>query len=118
MLAKKSIAIVKSAMPAQLRASHACLGHALPAVQLVSAMSKQLAGKHIRLRAIMHTGTDGEMLESMATYGLEGKSICQILGGGYTHMQFQEWLDQQKIVEDKQSQEEKPSSSSSSPLPQ
>jgi hypothetical protein len=92
--------LIKKAMPAQLKTSHACLGKSMPAVQLVAASSKQMAGKHIRLCAVCHGGSNQEMLESMATYGLPPANQSFHLGGGFTLDRFLEWVEEQKLVEE------------------
>ena len=98
-LAKKSFAIVQTAMPAQLMASHACLGHALPAIRLVAPISKQLAGRHIRLHSVMHVGTDQDMLESMAEYGLEKQNLSHVIGGGFSLGNLLSWIEKQEQKE-------------------
>jgi hypothetical protein len=99
-LGKKSFELVKKTMPAQLRASHACLGLSMPAIQLVAPASKQMAGKHIRLRAVSHSGTNQEMLDSMSNYGLYSKNLCAHLGGEFTQERFLEWVEDQKLKEE------------------
>ena len=94
------MAIVRDAMPAQLRVSHACLGHAMPAIKLVAPMSKQIAGKHIRLRSVQHSGSDTEMLASMAESDLDAKHLSHVVGGGFTHEHFEDWLSTQRNLED------------------
>ena len=96
MLGKKTFELVKTAFPAQLRASNACMGHSMPAIQLVAPASKQLAGKHIRLRSVHHTGSDKEILESMSNYGLHSKNLCHQLGGDFTQERFLEWTQEQE----------------------
>ena len=86
-------------MPAQLRASHACLGLSMPGIQLVAPASKQMAGKHIRLRAVSHSGSNQEMLDSMSDYGLYSKNLCRHLGGEFTQEHFLEWVEAQKLKE-------------------
>jgi hypothetical protein len=99
MLGKKTLDLVKKAMPAQLKSSHACLGNSMPAVQLVAASSKILAGKRIRLRAVCHGGSNQEMLDSMATYGLPPDNQSFQLGGGFTLDRFLKWVEEKKLVE-------------------
>ena len=103
-LGKKSFAIVNDAMPARLRVSHGCLGSTLKAIDLVAPASKHLAGRHIRLRAVSHVGSNNEMLSSMAAYGLEKDHQSHVIGGGYTHAHFLEWLALRKEYERKTTQ--------------
>jgi hypothetical protein len=99
MLGKQSFDLVKKAMPAPLRASHACLGLSMPAIKLVAPSSRQMAGKHIRLRAVSHAGSNQEMLDSMANYGLFAPNICEHLGGGFTQDNLLDWVGEQKSKE-------------------
>jgi hypothetical protein len=86
-------------MPARLRVSHACLGSSLKAIDLVAPAAKQLAGRHIRLRTVVHVGSNSEMLSSMAPYGLEKDHQSHVIGGGFTQERFLEWLEQRQEYE-------------------
>jgi hypothetical protein len=96
MLGKQSFDLVKKAMPAPLRASHACLGLSMPAIKLVAPSSRQMAGKRIRLRAVSHAGSNQEMLDSMANYDLFAPNICEHLGGSFTQDNLLDWVGEQK----------------------
>ena len=48
------------------------------------------------LRAVSHAGSQQEMLDSMANYGLFAPNICEHLGGGFTQDNLFDWVGEQK----------------------
>ena len=99
-LAKKSLGVVQRAMPGQLRVSHACLGMKLQAISFVAPQSKQITGKHIRMRSVHHEGTNEEMIQSMKSYGFSKDNVSSAIGGNYTHEKFLMWVERQKEEEE------------------
>lgn len=86
-------------MPAELKASHALLGYAMSAIKLVAPISKQLAGRHIRLRSVSHCGSDKDMIDSMKEYGLNEQHVTSVVGGDFTKDKFFNWINEQQHAE-------------------
>ena len=91
-------------MPGQLRVSHACLGMKLQAISFVAPQSKQITGKHIRMRSVHHEGSNDDMIQSMECYGFCKANVSTAIGGNYTHEKFLLWVDVQKQKEEQQQQ--------------
>ena len=52
-----------------------------------------------RHRMQLHSGTDTENLESMATFNISPDCVPKWLGGNFTEEQFREWLLEQRETE-------------------
>lgn len=54
---------------------------------------KYLYGKRMRLRTVVHNGSNSELVASLETYHVPKKSIPVCLGGDVDDVPFQRWLN-------------------------
>ena len=92
-------------MPIKIRAEHLLTGSANGVMSLVLPVQKHVVAKDIRLRMVVHSGTDERILESFQPYGLGSHNICHVAGGDYKHDDFLDWLDARRAMEERQQQE-------------
>jgi hypothetical protein len=88
-------------MPIKIKAEHLLTGSANGVMSLVLPVRKHVVAKDIRLRMVVHTGTDEKILESFNPYGLCSKNIGHVSGGDYKHDDFLDWLDARREMEER-----------------
>ena len=98
-MAKKSVAIYRDAMPIELKAFHICVGSGQSVAHLSLPIFKQLAGKSLRARMITHAGSDKDILTSLQRYGLKRQNVSSVVGGNFTLKDYAEWLDERDQLE-------------------
>ena len=96
LLTKQSSVITIECMPIKMKAEHLLAGSANGVMSLVLPVMKHVVAKELRLRMVVHSGTDGKILESIKPYGLSSKNVSHTLGGDYKHSDFVEWLEERK----------------------
>lgn len=87
-------------MPIKMKAEHLLAGSANGVMSLVLPVMKHVGGKELRLRIVVHSGTDSKILESIKPYGLNSKNVSHALGGDFKHADFLTWLEDWKQQED------------------
>lgn len=98
-LSKKNILILNS-LPIVFRALHGCAGTGKGVMDLVLPVLKHIAGKRWRLRGILHTGSDTEVLASLGDYGLGKDHVHGLFGRTHNNMErLLAWLDERKLLE-------------------
>lgn len=92
-LGKDMAELFTSGLPLKLQAMHCCLqatgrniyGLALPAY-------KQLLSRHIRLRTVVHSCCDANLLARLDKYGIAADGVPVELGGTFGENNFVSWL--------------------------
>lgn len=92
---RKMVAISK-AMPIKFRALHFCSGSGHGVVGMVLPMILALFPSHYRHRVQLHSGTDQDIIESLASYGISSNSVTPRLGGDFDDDRFLSWLREQR----------------------
>jgi hypothetical protein len=87
------------ALPVQLKAVHMCLPIlAYSFLAVVIPVVKQICGKEIRLRMMLHVKSGPGFIREMEPYGVSVKNIPSVLGGAFRHADYLVWLREQEIV--------------------
>jgi hypothetical protein len=55
--------------------------------------------QELRLRMVVHSGTDAKIVESLKPFGLSSGSIGSVVGGDFTQTDFLKWLQNQNRLE-------------------
>jgi hypothetical protein len=71
-------------------------GSANGVMSLVLPVMKHVVAKELRLRIVVHSGTDSKILDSLKPYGLNSKNVSHSLGGDFKHSDFLIWLEHWK----------------------
>jgi hypothetical protein len=101
-LSRYSMALFRDCLPIKLRAIHICGAHIRvpPPLQFILPVVKFIAGKHIRRRMLLHTGSDNTVIMGLTKYGLTRSIIPCEVGGDYHWQAFHaEWLANRLLVE-------------------
>jgi hypothetical protein len=98
LLMKGSIALFKCG-PIRWRSLHICSGARKSVVSILLPIFKQLVGKYYRVRTILQTGSDSEIVYGMETYGLLGKNLFSILGRNLQNDNVSEWVQARRLAE-------------------
>jgi hypothetical protein len=56
---------------------------------------KQMCGKDVRLRMMLHAKSGPGFIREMETYGVSVKNIPSVLGGAFQHVDYLVWLREQ-----------------------
>lgn len=94
---EKKILRVMNAVPVQCMTIHSFTGSGHSVISLVLPVLKHMLGKRLRLRLLVHAGSDKEILERLAMYGVKGDHLDGYVSGSYVrqHAAFLEWVEQQ-----------------------
>lgn len=84
------------AIPSKVKATH-CFGGSETSVysQVVAPADNFVIGRYLRLRQIVHQGTDQEVIQKLGPYGLGRPHIIVERGGTITQSYIDEWIEQQ-----------------------
>lgn len=94
-LSKKARCILE-ALTMLPKAVHMCLPIlAYSFLSVVIPVVKQISGRDVRLRMLMHVKSGPGFIEEMEPYGVSAKNIPSILGGAFRHEDYLVWLRQQ-----------------------
>jgi hypothetical protein len=96
LLTKQSSVLTIECMPIKMRAEHLLAGSANGVMSLVLPVMKHVVAKELRLRMVVHSGTDSKILDSIKPYGLSSKNVSHALGGDFKHSDFLIWLEDWK----------------------
>jgi len=93
----KKLFRVLNAVPALYRSVHTFTGSGQSVVGLTMPVLKHMGGRYYRLRLVLHAGSDKEILERLALYGITGDHLGAYVGGRYNNTrepgEFRQWLD-------------------------
>lgn len=93
-------------MPCELKCLHYCSGPGSSVLSIVMPIVKRMMTPHMRLRTVVQSGSDMEILEKLHEYGLQDVHARPLLRGAiYNQEQCAEFLRQQRIKEQQQQQE-------------
>jgi hypothetical protein len=99
LLTKTQMMLLSECFPAELKAFHVFAGSSgVWAVDLIMPVIKQLAGKHIRLRMVCHSGRES-LSAFCKTYNFHSSDMSVIIGGEFTYARFMSWLEQESLNE-------------------
>lgn len=86
-------------MPIKLKADHLLAGSANGVMSLVLPVMKHVVARELRLRMVVHSGTDEKIVDSLLPYGLTSINVVQSSGGEYKPNDFITWLEYRKVHE-------------------
>jgi hypothetical protein len=100
------MALLRDCLPIKVKAIHVCLPLLKPPFQFVIPIVKFLAGKRLRRRMVLHSGSEHEILSGLDTYGI-GRSIIPFEIGGDYHLEaaHAEWVVDRLQVERQREEE-------------
>jgi hypothetical protein len=93
---------MRDCLPIKIRAMHISLPQAKikPVFPFIIPVVKYLAGKYIRRRMVLHSGSEDLIVMSLIKYGLSRSIIPFEVGGDYRWQEFHaEWLANRLLVE-------------------
>lgn len=101
-LAKKIFAVM-NVVPVRCLTIHNFTGSGQSVMGLVLPVIKHMLGKRLRLRLLVHAGSDKEILERLAMYGVTGDHLEGYVSGSYVrqHATFLAWVEQRMQEETK-----------------
>jgi hypothetical protein len=101
----KQLATLVNAFPGKVRALHLCTGPGRSVVGLLLPILKQIWGREMRLRVLLHAGLGSDVLHRFADYGL-GEKHVQAIYGPHSDKVFtsQDWILEQRKCERSYSQ--------------
>jgi hypothetical protein len=99
-LSRYNLALLRDCLPIKVRAVHICLPQLKPPFLFVIPVVKFMAGKHLRRRMILHSGSEHLVLMGLIKYGL-GRTIVPFeVGGDYRwEVWHAEWVANRLLVE-------------------
>ena len=56
--------------------------------------------QELRLRMVVHSGTDAKIIESLKPYGLGSGNLGSVVGGDFTQTDFLNWLQNRNRMEE------------------
>ena len=86
------------AIPVTVRAVHMCGGPGSSVMSIVMPIMKFMFGKHMRHRTQIHSGSDLEITESLAEFGIDAAPLVR--GAIYNQEQCAEFLKERQRKED------------------
>jgi hypothetical protein len=97
-LGKTSLRVLE-ALPLQMKAVHLCLPLlSYSFLKVVIPVVKQLSGKQLRLRMMLHMKSGPCFIREMEAYGISVKNIPFVLGGAFLNQDYLVWLQEQERV--------------------
>lgn len=70
-----------SEMPIRVRAIHVCLPMRAPPFGYLLPVIRHIAGKYLRRRMLVHSGSDADILDSLVKHGMKKTNIPTALAG-------------------------------------
>jgi hypothetical protein len=99
-LAKRMSALVSDCMPVKMSVMHCCKGLSAPALDLILPAMLFCVGRYFRFHLRFHSGMDKDMLLALKEYGIASEHVhAFLLGGGFSHSDFEDWLSKRKEME-------------------
>ena len=97
----KKLFKVMASVPTVFRGIHTFTGSGQSVVGLTMPILKHMGGRFYRLRLVLHAGSDKELLERLALYGITGDHLSPYVGGRYNSERsaFEAWLQTQRRAE-------------------
>ena len=97
----KKLFKVLFSIPSKFRGVHTFTGSGQSVVGLIMPVLKHMGGRYYRLRLVIHAGSDKELLERLALYGVTGEHLGAYVGGRYNRerSEFLSWLEQEQRKE-------------------
>jgi hypothetical protein len=90
---------MEALLPITLKAVHMCLPIlAYSFLTVVIPVVKQICGKDVRLRMMLHVKSGPGFIREMEAYGVSVKNITSVLGGAFLHADYLVWLREQELV--------------------
>ena len=77
-------------------ALHFCSGSGNGIVSMVLPVILAMCPRHYRHRVKIHSGTDKEIIASLASYGIKRDNVTPRLGGDFDDDKFRAWLEVQR----------------------
>lgn len=98
---KQTSVLMVDCMPTKTKAYHLLAGSANGVMSLVLPVMKHVVAQELRLRMVVHSGTDDKILDSMKHFGLTSTNVPHMLGGDFRQSDFTKWLDAWRESENK-----------------
>lgn len=94
--------ILLHCMPIKIKALHLLVGSANGVMSLVLPSMKQVMGRDCRLRMVVHSGLDSNMVKTLEPYGLTRMNLSDNIGGYVRHADFVSWWLHRSLEESKE----------------
>ncbi|KAG7353336.1 hypothetical protein IV203_009385 [Nitzschia inconspicua] len=96
---KQASILMVECMPTKTKAYHLLAGSENGVMSLVLPVKKHIAAKELRLRMVVHFGTDYKIVDSLKPFGLNSKNVSHVVGGDFTEAEWTKWLSDRKETE-------------------
>ena len=96
--AKTAIEMLHST-PLKSQASHWCLTHHKTVLSFLFPIIRQLMGKRLRRRIILHYGVDTALAGELSQYGMKAENIPADIGGKWPREKFERWVEKKLETE-------------------
>jgi hypothetical protein len=88
-------------MPIKVRAIHLCTGSGKSVTELILPVLKHMAGPELRLRTKIHAGSNKEICDGFAAFGLRRVHVDAICHGSFHNNEtLRAWLHQRRALEE------------------
>ncbi len=99
-LSRNALALLRDCLPIKVRAIHICLPQLKPPFHFIIPAVKFMAGKHMRRRMVLHSGSEHSIIVGLIKHGLSRSIIPFEVGGDLRWQGFHaEWLANRLLVE-------------------
>jgi hypothetical protein len=84
------------------RAVHVCTGSGRAMLGVILPIAKYVMGRHLRLRLVIHSGSDNDLLDGFERYGLGRDHLKSVVLCNESVVDnYAEWLEEQARIERK-----------------
>ena len=87
-------------MPIKVKAHHLLSGSEAGVMSLILPVLKHLFTKELRMKLVVHSGTEKRILGSLSPYGLIAKNLPHLIGGGFKREDSFRWCEKRKEEEE------------------